>query len=242
MKIFQKAVKESNCLVFMDLEATSASHELIEIGAYRVIVSDEGAPLKVAPPFKRYVKAKSPIGYVVTRLTGITEEKLKREGIPFSRAMEEFRQYVGSYWKAARFLTFGPHDIIILSSSSERNKGEHASDIVSHVIHSHLDFQGFLSQYVQDRNGNPYSLHNYLKIFDIDFLGQEHDALADAYNLYRLYFESQRRKDILTSQYELTLSHFKRLPPPLKEAFKKLYEGEDLTLEKWKKAVEDTFK
>lgn len=240
MKILNKAIKNADCLVFMDLEATALSHELIEIGAYRVLLHDDGTPKKIHPPFKRYVKAKSPIGKIVVDMTGITEETLKRNAIPFEKAMEDFRDYVGNYWKSARFLTFGPHDMVILHSTMAINRDANP-EFVRHISGRYLDFQGFLSQYIQDRNGNPLSLSNYLKTFELSFEGQEHDACADAYNLYRLYESLFKRKDVLIKQYEMTLSHNHKLPTPLKEAFRRLNEGEDLTVEKWRKAIGETF-
>lgn len=241
MKIIRKAIKNAHCLVFMDLEATAFSHELIEIGAYRVLLDDMGKPIKVGPPFRRFVKARNPIGRIVVNLTGITEEKLKKEGTPFKEAIEEFRQYVGGYWKSARFVTFGSHDVVIMHSSAAMNK-DADPEMTEHIIDLHFDFQSFLSQYVQDQNGNPYSLHNYLNIFEIPFEGREHDALSDAYNLYRLYNEIFIRTDILAKQYELALAHNKRLPAPLKDAFKTLSEGKDLTVDRWESSIKETFK
>ena len=242
MKIFEKAIQNTHCLIFMDLEATATSHELIELGAYRVLIDEARKPIRISAPFKCYVKAKNPIGRIVTNMTGITEEKLKKEGLPFEAAMNRFHQFVGGYWKGARFVTFGSHDMVILHSSLAMHGDAMDPELVYRIIDSHFDFQAFLSQYVQDRNGCPYSLHNYLNIFEVPFEGQEHDALADAFNLYHLYKASLERKDILTKQYELTLSHFKKIPTPLKEAFRRLSEGEDLTVERWKKCVEDTFR
>jgi len=241
MKILARAIKHAESLIFIDLEATGVTHEMIEIGAYRVSINKEGEPTKVYPPFKSYVTAKHPITHIVTKLTGITEETLKKEGRPFKEVMDDFKHYVGSAWRNALFVTFGSHDAYIISTSYHYNP-EASQEDAHHLINRHFDFQSFLKRYVQDRNGNPYSLLNYLKVFELSFEGQEHDAVMDAYNLFRLYKAFLERTDIAAASYEMTLSHSPALPAPLKTAFAELSMGNDLTAERWKEAIAEVFK
>ena len=81
MKQISKIVKSYKHLVFLDFEGTQYSHEIIAIGATVASIKSNGQIKKYHASFKRYVKAKNPIGNFVTNLTGITEEKLKSEKI-----------------------------------------------------------------------------------------------------------------------------------------------------------------
>lgn len=241
MKILARFLHNCPHLFFIDLEGTGLSHELIEFGAYRVEIGKDHSIAKVYPPFKVYVRAKGPVTPVVTRLTGITEEKLQKEGVPFPEAISAFRNYAGSAFRGGLFITFGSHDRTILERSMAMHP-EGNPDLVIHILKQHADFQAFLKRYIQDDHGNPLSLSNYLKTFEIPFEGQEHDACADAYNLLRLYRGVSERPDVLVREYERTLSHSSSLPAPLKEAFRRLSEGETLTPENFKKALEETFR
>ena len=82
--------------------------EIIQIGAVRVTedqqVTDE-FQIMIKPKYYRHLNRR------VSKLTGIKETRLKEEGIPFARAMEEFRQWCG---EDIVFLTWGFDDIGIL--------------------------------------------------------------------------------------------------------------------------------
>ena len=82
--------------------------EIIQIGAVRVTedqqVTDEFQIL-IKPKYYRHLNRR------VSKLTGIKETRLKEEGIPFARAMEQFRQWCG---EDIVFLTWGFDDIGIL--------------------------------------------------------------------------------------------------------------------------------
>lgn len=241
MKILSHFLHNASHLFFIDLEATGLTHEMIELGAYRVEIGKDYLVNKVYPPFKTYVRAKHPITPIVTRLTGITEETLKNKGVSFPEAIKAFRNYAGSAFRNGLFITFGPHDRTILERSLQAHP-EMPPEDVEHLLKHHEDFQSFLKRFIQDEHGNPLSLSKYLKIFNLPFEGQEHDALADAYNLLRLYQSVLERPDVIAEEYEKTLSHASYLPGPLKAAFKRLSEGESLTPEAFRKALEETFR
>ncbi len=82
--------------------------EIIQIGAVRVteeqLVTDE-FQVMVKPKFYRRLNRR------VSKLTGIKEERLREEGIPFPEAMEQFRAWCGEDFV---FLTWGFDDIGIL--------------------------------------------------------------------------------------------------------------------------------
>ena len=241
MKILDRKLKKKRTLVFVGLEGTGFSHEMIEIGAYLATINEDGTIKKVGAPFKRYVLAHHPIGHFVENMTGITPQLLKKEGKPFAEVLREFRKYVGKHWEDSLFVTFGNHDMVIFHKSLEEN--EDASEIiVKHINRNNFDFSAFLAPYVQDLNGNPLSLANYLKVFQVPFEGRAHDALADAYNLMDLYKAVLARNDILVEEYGKTLTHYHHAPYPVTKIIKKLTEGESVSPEDWGDAVAETFK
>ncbi len=241
MKALRKAIRDKRALVFFDLEGTQFSHEMIEIGAYSVLLHDDLTVKNINQPFKRYVKAQNPVGRIVTDLTGITEKKLQDEGVLFPQAFSEFRHYIKKYEDRCIFVAFGNQDIKIIESSVYLN-GDAGLSFSRLMKKNYLDFSAFISSYIKDEHGNPYSLANYLKLFSIPFEGQAHDAVADAYNLIELYKALLTKKDIVRSEYEKTLSRLHHLPSPIAMIVSKLKNGEIVTPTDFDKAVEDSLK
>lgn len=240
MEIFQKELKEVKALVFLDLEATSHTSEMIEIGAYMARIDEKGKIKKIYDPFKRYVIPNHPIGYIVTKLTGISEAELRKRGEDFRKVLSDFRKYVGKYWENCKFVTFGDHDIVIIKSTMAEHR-----DIdpiyARNIYRRHLDLQRLLSQYIQDDNGNPYSLMNYLKIFNLEFDGKQHDAAYDALNLLDLYKQAMNSPEIFVESYKKTLKNA-RNKPAVREMIRRLNEGETITPEIYDDILRGIFK
>ena len=108
VKQLERALRGKKVLVFLDLEGTQFTHEMIEIGAYKVFLKDDLTVKKVLKGFKSYVRPHARIGKVVTDLTGITEELLVKEGLPYRVVQQAFRKYVGKDWEKCLFVTFEP--------------------------------------------------------------------------------------------------------------------------------------
>lgn len=239
MKQIDQILKNKKCLVFLDLEGTQFSHEMIEIGAYKCTLKSDGHFKKIMPGFKSYVRAKEHIGHFVTELTGITEQKLKEEGLPLRVVLQSFKEYVGRDWEKTLFVTFGSHDKKIISESIMHNL-DADKNLTSHMIHSNWDFSDWLSRYIRDANGNTYSLTNFLKRFGVEFEGKAHDALVDAYNLAMLYQAVLDHPDILSQEFKSTLvlknSHY---PLPIRNLIAKLNRGESVTPEDFDAEIKD---
>ena len=242
VKQLERALRGKKVLVFIDLEGTQFTHEMIEIGAYKVFLKDDLTVKKVLKGFKSYVRPHARIGKVVTELTGITEELLVKEGLPYRVVQQAFRKYVGKDWDKCLFVTFGSHDYRIISQSAANNLD--ANDGQSkYVIHHGWDFAEWIAQFVRDPNGNNYSLTNYLKIFECPFEGKAHDALADAKNLIDLYQAFLARKDIVEREYEKRLAlHNTHYPEPMRRVLEKLSHGEDVTAAEYDQYIKDYLK
>ncbi len=240
MEIFLKETKNVDALVFMDLEATSFTSEMIEIGAYLAEINKDGSIKKVHAPFKRYVKAKHQVGFHVAQLTGITDEKLRNEGEDFPAVLSSFRKYVGKFWDSCRFVTFSEHDMVIVKNTMAQYRDLNPS-YARNIYRHHLDLQRLLDRYIQDQNGNPYSLTNYLKVFGLEFDGKAHDAIYDALNLLDLYKVAREGKEIFIKEYKNVLCGAKTRPV-VKEIIHMLSEGKTVTPEMFDALLEDTFK
>ena len=240
MEILLRETKNVDALVFMDLEATSFTSEMIEIGAYLAEINKDGSIKKVHAPFKRYVKAKRQVGFHVAQLTGITDEKLRNEGEDFPAVLSSFRKYVGKFWDSCRFVTFSEHDMVIVKNTMAQYRDLNPS-YARNIYRHHLDLQRLLDRYTQDQNGNPYSLTNYLKVFGLEFDGKAHDAIYDALNPLDIYKVAREGKEIFIKEYKNVLCGAKTRPV-VKEIIHMLSEGKTVTPEMFDALLEDTFK
>jgi DNA polymerase III epsilon subunit-like protein len=241
MKALRKAIKDKRVLVFVDLEGTQFTHEMIEIGAYVAYLDDDLHIKKHDKGFTTYVKATNPIGRVVENMTGITEKTLKTKGVSFPAAMTLFQKYLRKNKNDCIYVTFGNHDLVIVNKSVYYS-GDASKDFAHTINKEYLDFSQFLSTYIKDPNGNPYSLTNYLKVFGVPFEGRAHDALTDALNLMDLYNAFLDHPEIVEEEYKKVLCKMHHLPTPIGTVLKKLSEGGTVTPDIWENAIKDALK
>lgn len=239
MKALEKHLQKRKVLCFLDLEGTQFSHEMIALGAVKVHIRKDGSVRKIHKGYYTLVKAKNHIGKVVTDLTGITEEDLKKNGISLRLAIKGLKEYLGHDFTKSLFVTFGSHDIRIISQSLAHNMDVKKEDIQNIIKHS-FDISEFISQYVKDSNGNTYSLANMLKVFNVEFKGTQHNALADALNLVYLYEAFLKNKDIVKVEYRNVLKQMKHLPDPVHDLIIKILEDNNVTAEDFDKMIENS--
>ena len=228
MKDLQRIIGNRRSLLFFDLEATQVSHELIEIGAYRVTLNDDLSIKKVFKPYHAYVKPKHRIGAIVTKLTGITEKIINEKGISYREVLSGLQKYLGKQFGETLFVCYGDQDPRILQASSENNMD--ASREVSRYISRHcFDFLAFLGRFVRDENTNPLSLTHMCELFGLTFEGTAHGATADAKNLMNLYEAFLAKPEVVKESYKRLLSHLNGVPTPLRKLVSKLNSGETIT-------------
>lgn len=238
MKALEKQTRGVKHLIFFDLEGTGKSHEIIEIGAVVATLRADGSIKKVSRGFQTYVKAKHPIGKFVTQLTGITEEKLQKEGKSYHDAMNQFRKFCGRYMKSCMFVSFGRFDITLLEKTVYANFDDHAG-FVKFIKRNYMDYSAFISTYIKDSKNNPMSLTNYLKFFNVNFSGTQHDALDDARNLGLLYQAFLDNPEKVSEAYKQTLSQLRHLPEPIRKVLIDLTNEKVISPEDWSKYVSD---
>ena len=236
MKKFERLLKGHKSLVFLDFEGTQFSHEMIAIGAMHVVIDHKGLIKKHKKPFRIYVKAHNRVGKIVTDLTGITDEMLKQKGVSFFTAMSELKKYVGLAFRKSSFITFGNHDMKILSSSISYSF-DFPKETVQCIQQNYIDFSAFISEFFRDDKGNPLSLVKYCQAFDVKEAGQAHDPAVDAENLAWLYDATMRNSHLLLEEYKKVLKSFNHFPQPVSNVIKKLANGEKVSPEEFDEEI-----
>ena len=236
MKKFERLLKGHKSLVFLDFEGTQFSHEMIAIGAMHVIIDRNGYIKKHKKPFRAYVKAHNRVGKIVTDLTGITDEMLKQKGVSFFTAMSDLKKYVGLSFRKSSFITFGNHDMKILSSSISYSF-DFPKETVQCIQQNYIDFSAFISEFMRDDKGNPLSLVRYCEAFGVKEAGQAHDPAVDAENLAWLYDATMRKSSLLISEYKKVLKSFNHFPLPVSNVIKKLANNEPVTAKEFEEEI-----
>ena len=236
MKKFERLLKGHKSLVFLDFEGTQFSHEMIAIGATHVIIDRHGYIKKHKKPFRAYVKAHNRVGKIVTDLTGITDEMLKQKGVSFFTAMSDLKKYVGLSFRKSSFITFGNHDMKILSSSISYSF-DFPKETVQCIQQNYIDFSAFISEFMRVDKGNPLSLVRYCEAFGVKEAGPAHDPAVDAENLAWLYDATMRKSSLLVSEYKKVLKSFNHFPLPVSNVIKKLANDEPVTAEEFEEEI-----
>ena len=239
MRDLERIVARSRALCFLDLEGTQFSHEMIALGAVKVHIKHDGSIKKIHKGYYTLVKSKNRVGKVVTDLTGIDDDMLKKDAIPFRVAIDNLKKYMGRDFSSCLFVTFGSHDSRILAQSLAHNLDAKKDDVHLMIKHN-FDFSEFASGYVKDENNNTYSLANFLKIFNVEFKGIQHNALADAYNLVYLYEAFLKNKNILKTEYMKVLAKQRHVPEPVRRVVQDLSNGKDVSPQEFEQYVEES--
>ena len=225
-------------ICFLDFEGTQFSHEMIAYGAVLASLKKDGTIKNHKEPIKVYVKAKNKVGKFVEQLTGITDYTLQHSGVSFLEAMKQLKKYCGLHFSKCLFVTFGNHDLKILNQSIAYSL-DAPKDITTYIHKGFFDYQAFISNYCRDEANNPYSLENYLNVYNVKFEGTAHDPRYDALNLMYLYDAFLKNKEITVSEYLKVLAKTNHIPAPIKKVVEKLSRGENITSEEYIQFVKD---
>ena len=80
--------------VVADLATTGLNAEADEVLEFAAVLADSSGA--VTAEFSTLVRISRPLPEVITKLTGITQADVDREGLPLSEAMKAFQNFVGS--------------------------------------------------------------------------------------------------------------------------------------------------
>lgn len=242
MNNIEKLLKGNKYICFLDFEGTQFSHEMIALGAIFVSLDRFGRIKKEKEPFKLFVKPKNRIGTIVKELTGITDEQVEKEGVSFKVALEKLKKYIGVHFLKCSFITYGNHDMKILSESISHNL-EFPKEICYQIRKNYIDFGAFFAEYVKDAKGNNLSLIHACELFGVDIFGPAHDPAADAINLARLYDAFLKERQIVEEKYWNNLKYsIGRYPVPIQKALRKLLNHESVTKEEFEEFMKGYLK
>ena len=228
VKKLLQALKGRKHICFLDFEGTQYSHEMIAFGAVYASIKNDGTIKQCKKPIKFLVQPKNKVGKFVENLTGINDYDVKQRGITFAQAVKEIKKYCGLHFSKTVFMTFGNHDFRIFGQSISYNF-DTPKEYASVIQKNFFDFQAFIGEFCKDDSNNPYSLENYLKVYEIVFEGTTHDPQDDAFNLMLLYNAFLAKKDITLREYLKRLVKGNNLPNPIKETVTRLVNGQTVT-------------
>ncbi len=240
MRLLKEEIGEPRELVFLDLEGTQLSHETIAIGACKYFCGSDLLPLpgKKIQVFKRLIKPQSPVGGVVTILTGITDDRLKTEGITFHKALVELMTFTKCTGKKV-YITFGNQDLNMLYQSKVRANDQLCQDFYDHIKRNWFDMQAFVSRFVHDERHMTFSQPKLLEIYEAKNLQHAHDPLYDAENLMNLFIQVIKRPDITLREFKKNLLTSKDFFIISKPFIDDLCNGKDVSAIDFNKAIED---
>lgn len=240
MRLLKEEIGERRELVFLDLEGTQLSHETIAIGACKYFCGPDLLPLpgKKIQVFKRLIKPQSPVGGVVTILTGITDDRLKTEGITFHKALVELMTFTKCTGKKV-YITFGNQDLNMLYQSKVRANDQLCQDFYDHIKRNWFDMQAFVSRFVHDERHMTFSQPKLLEIYEAKNLQHAHDPLYDAENLMNLFIQVIKRPDITLREFKKNLLTSKDFFIISKPFIDDLCNGKDVSAVDFNKAIED---
>ena len=240
MKTLNKKLGGTKYLLFLDLEGTQYTHEVISIGAYLAKLTRAGTTGPTKKGFYILVKSREKISKFITEFTGITNSMVEKDGVSFDEAMIRLRKYIGGSLKHTRMVTYGASDLGMLRSSiNNAPYNEKSDEFVETLCKTNLDFQAFSTQYMKDDKNNVLSLQNSIKKFSLEFEGNQHNALADAKNLQNLYDSFQSKYDIVINEYKKVLQQNKKLPRAVARVLKSLQDGQTVTPDFYNELIED---
>lgn len=238
MRSLFKLIGKKKTIIFLDLEGTQFSHEMIALGAYRADLDKNYRIKKIHRGIHFYVKAKNKIGRFVENLTGIHQEDLDKKGLTYKEAMKRLKKYCGYFLSRVTFCTFGTHDLRIIMKSLE-NSPDADQSFCHYIAKNCIDLSAVVSRYVEDEHGNPLSLINNLKIFGVELVGEPHNPLTDAHHLMLLYKAMIDKKEVVLEEYKKVLKNLKTMPDPVKYVVKKLLDGQTVCPEEFIKSINE---
>ena len=170
-------------VIIIDIEATcwekgqtpeNPKREIIEIGICKLNMSDGSIEDKRSYFIK---PTQSEVSEYCTQLTGITSEKLEKEGISFKEACSNIKNRYNSLQRT--YAGYGGFDKLII----ERQCKEF--DVKFPFSETYLDIKVLISLMIGEK---PIGLLKELRARNIEFEGNTHNGADDAFNTAKLLY------------------------------------------------------
>lgn len=141
-----------------------------------------------ATGFDRYIRPQeqSPLSAFCKELTGIKDSDIK-EADDFPEVFKEFLYWVGGV-KKTRFFSWSTSDLLRLKADAFRHQLPEAT--IEKITKRYVDFQAIFTK--RAARTSP-SVEKALSFYGLEFIGEPHHPMYDAYNTFRIYqaFEEQ---------------------------------------------------
>lgn len=175
-------------ITVIDIEATcweddkipeNQEREIIEIGICKLNMSDGSIEDKRSYFVKPY---KSEVSEYCTKLTGITVEKLEKEGISFQEACSRIKNRYNSHVRI--YSGYGGFDKEIIENQCEE------LGIKLPFSKTYIDLKILISLMKGEK---PRGLLKELQVRNLEFEGNNHSGADDAYNTAKLLYHVLRK-------------------------------------------------
>ncbi|MGL4873364.1 MAG: exonuclease domain-containing protein [Clostridium sp.] len=184
----EEEISRAKTLVFFDFEMNCLvnfkSVEIISVGACKINLET-----KKVSRFYSLIKPQeiSELTEKCIEITGLDQDEINSSK-GFNEVFEKFGDWVND--EDALFLFWGGNDIAVLKNDLRRNLNK--SKEALKVLQKNIDFQEVLCKDILNRE-DMLSLKNGLVEAKLEFEGLQHNAGDDAYNLFRIYNEFEKR-------------------------------------------------
>ncbi|MCT2536336.1 exonuclease domain-containing protein [Aquibacillus koreensis] len=187
---------EMKHFIFFDFEMLCSNRgmpyeemEAIRLGAVKYNIETEKVTY-----FDRFIQPSSlnPLTKFCKKLTGIEDSDLLHAE-RFDHVFADFLSWVGGV-KKARFFSWSKSDLTRLKFDAKLNNI--SNNTIDKIEKRYVDFQAILSKRVSKDN---MSVQNALDLYDLHFIGSQHNPMYDAFNTLRIYlcFSNQPLKSDL---------------------------------------------
>jgi len=181
----------------LDTNEGGRTTDIIQIGGC-VLDTDTG---EIGEKFNRYISLSTPmengelrLSKFIIKLTGITDERIKSEGIPLEHAVGELYDFCKKEGVARQGLQWGFGDFEELEGEFKKFGGNPEKWFFGRT---HFDVKK-LHQSIQISRGEKTrsGLSKSMTKYGLNFCGRKHDALDDAINtaiLYQYFIDRMRK-------------------------------------------------
>ncbi len=151
--------------------------EAIRLGAVKYELETE----KVSY-FDQFIRPQNtePLSAFCKNLTGITDEDLINAD-DFTEVFADFLEWIGGI-KKTRYFSWSPSDLIRLKMDATRHALPDRT--LKKIEQRYIDFQKVFTSRVTKK---PISVEDALKLYNLEFIGEKHNPMYDAFNTLRIY-------------------------------------------------------
>lgn len=169
-------------LTALDLELNQPSGKIIQIGA---VIGDTKTG-DISQRLKIYVNPGEPIAPFITDLCGITQDQIDSDGVDLDTAYSQLKSWHRQHSEFMNVITWGGGDSdTIYRQLSDASKDDWCFGrrwIDAKTIH----VSSMIAKQDKVYSGG---LSTAMKAYNLKFQGRKHDALDDAENTFKIYYE-----------------------------------------------------